>query len=108
MLVSPSLREGVDLPDDFLRFQIVTKMPYGDLGDPWTAARCGRDPRWYALETAKALAQAYGRSCRNAEDFGVTYILDAQFARFLQHYRPLLPDWFLDAAHAALRVSVDW
>ena len=108
VLVSPSLREGVDLPDDFLRFQIVTKMPYGDLGDPWTAARCGRDPRWYALETAKALVQAYGRSCRHADDFGVTYILDAQFARFLQHYRPLLPEWFLDAAHAALRVSVDW
>jgi Rad3-related DNA helicase len=108
VLVSPSLREGVDLPDDFLRFQIVTKMPYGDLGDPWTAARCQRDPRWYALETAKALVQAYGRSCRHAGDFGVTYILDAQFARFLQHYRPLLPEWFLDAAHAALRVSPDW
>jgi ATP-dependent DNA helicase DinG len=108
VLLSPSLREGVDLPDDFLRFQIVTKMPYGDLGDPWTAARRERDPRWYALETAKALVQAYGRSCRHAEDFGVTYILDGQFARFLQHYRPLLPEWFLDAAHAALRVSDDW
>ncbi len=105
VLVSPSLREGVDLPDDFLRFQIVTKMPYGDLGDPWTEARCRRDPRWYALEAAKALVQAYGRSCRHAEDFGVTYVLDAQFARFLQHYRPLLPEWFLDAAHAAFRVS---
>jgi Rad3-related DNA helicase len=105
VLVSPSLREGVDLPDDFLRFQIVTKMPYGDLGDPWTAARRERDPRWYAMETAKALVQAYGRSCRHAEDFGITYVLDAQFARFLQHYRPLLPEWFLDAAHAALRVS---
>jgi ATP-dependent DNA helicase DinG len=108
ILVSPSLREGVDLPDDFLRFQIVTKMPYGDLGDPWTAARRQRDPRWYAVETAKALVQAYGRSCRHAEDFGTTYILDAQFARFLQHYRPLLPEWFLDAAHAALQVPPDW
>lgn len=105
VLVSPSLREGVDLPDDFLRFQIVTKMPYGDLGDPWTAARRERDPRWYALETAKALVQTYGRSCRHAEDFGITYILDGQFTRFLQHYRPLLPEWFLDAAHAALGVS---
>jgi Rad3-related DNA helicase len=104
VLLSPSLREGVDLPDEFLRFQIVTKMPYGDLGDPWTAARRQRDPRWYALETAKSLVQAYGRSCRHAADFGVTYILDGQFARFLQHYRPLLPAWFLDAAHAALRV----
>jgi ATP-dependent DNA helicase DinG len=105
VLVSPSLREGVDLPDDFLRFQIVTKMPYGDLGDPWTAARRARDPRWYAIETAKALVQTYGRSCRHRDDFGTTYVLDAQFARFLQSYRPLLPEWFLDAAHAALQVS---
>jgi len=105
VLVSPSLREGVDLPDDFLRFQIITKMPYPDLGDPWTAARRARDPRWYAVETAKALVQAYGRSCRHADDHGVTYVLDAQFERFLQHNRPLLPEWFLDAAHSALHVS---
>jgi Rad3-related DNA helicase len=103
VLVSPSLREGVDLPDDFLRFQVVTKLPYPDLGDPWTAARQTRDPRWYALETAKALVQAYGRSCRHAEDHGVTYILDGQFERFLTHYRVLLPPWFLDAVRAAMR-----
>jgi Rad3-related DNA helicase len=103
VLVSPSLREGVDLPDDLLRFQIVTKMPYPDLGDPWIAARRTRDPRWYALETAKALVQAYGRACRHADDHGVTYVLDGNFARFVQHYRPLLPGWFLDAATPALR-----
>ena len=105
VLLSPSLREGVDLPDDFLRFQIITKMPYPDLGDPWTAARQARDPRWYALETAKALVQAYGRSCRHADDHGVTYILDAQFARFLQRYRPLLPAWFREAAEPAVRAA---
>jgi len=105
VLLSPSLREGVDLPDDFLRFQIITKVPYPDLGDPWTAARQGRDPRWYALETAKALVQAYGRSCRHASDHGVTYILDAQFARFLQRYRPLLPAWFREAAEPAVRAA---
>jgi Rad3-related DNA helicase len=103
VLVSPSLREGVDLPDDFLRFQVLTKLPYPDLGDPWTAARCGRDPRWYAVETAKALLQTYGRTCRHTADHGVTYVLDAQFARFLQRYRALLPEWFLDAAEPALR-----
>jgi ATP-dependent DNA helicase DinG len=95
----------VDLPDDFLRFQVLTKLPYPDLGDPWTAARRERDPRWYAIETAKGLLQAYGRSCRHAEDHGVTYVLDAQFARFLQHYRVLLPEWFLDAAEPALRAA---
>jgi Rad3-related DNA helicase len=103
VLVSPSLREGVDLPDDFLRFQVVTKMPYPDLGDPWTAARRARDPRWYALETAKALVQAYGRSCRHADDYGVTYVLDGQFERFLARYRVLLPEWLLDAVDAAMR-----
>jgi ATP-dependent DNA helicase DinG len=103
VLVSPSLREGIDLPDDFLRFQIITKMPYPDLGDPWTRARADRDPRWYALETAKALVQAYGRSCRHAADHGTTYVLDAHFPRFLQRYRVLLPSWFLDAAIPALR-----
>src|SRR4029453_307891 len=106
VLVSPSLREGVDLPDDFLRFQILTKLPFPDLGDPWTAAPPSRDPRWYATETAKALLQAYGRSCRHADDHGVTYVLDAQFPRFVQRYRVLLPDWFLDAAEPALRVTV--
>jgi Rad3-related DNA helicase len=105
VLLSPSLREGVDLPDDFLRFQIITKVPYPDLGDPWTAARQARDPRWYALETAKALVQAYGRSCRHAGDHGVTYVLDAHFARFLQRYRPLLPAWFREAAEPALRAA---
>ncbi|MBI2217585.1 MAG: hypothetical protein HYU51_09840 [Candidatus Rokubacteria bacterium] len=105
VLVSPSLREGVDLPDDLLRFQIVTKMPFPDLGDPWTAARARRDPRWYALETAKSLVQTYGRSCRHAGDRGVTYVLDGQFARFLLRYRPLLPAWFLDAAAPALRAA---
>jgi Rad3-related DNA helicase len=103
VLLSPSLREGIDLPDDFLRFQIVTKLPYPDLGDPWTAARQARDPRWYAVETAKGLVQAYGRSCRHAGDRGVTYILDAQFKRFVARYRPLLPDWFREAAEPALR-----
>jgi len=105
VLLSPSLREGVDLPDDFLRFQIITKVPYPDLGDPWTAARQARDPRWYALETAKALVQTYGRSCRHAGDHGVTYVLDAHFARFLQRYRPLLPTWFREAAEPALRAA---
>jgi ATP-dependent DNA helicase DinG len=105
VLVSPSLREGVDLPDDFLRFQVLTKMPFPDLGDPWTRARAARDPRWYAVETAKSLVQIYGRSCRHAGDRGVTYVLDAQFGRFLLRYRPLLPRWFLDAAEAAVRIA---
>jgi Rad3-related DNA helicase len=105
VLVSPSLREGIDLPDHLLRFQVLTKLPYPDLGDPWTAARHARDPRWYAVETAKALIQTYGRACRHARDHGVTYVLDERLERFVQRYRVLLPEWFLDAAEPALRAA---
>ena len=107
VLVSPALREGVDLPDEFLRFQVVAKLPYPDLGDPWTAARRQRDPRWYAVETVKALVQAYGRACRHADDRGVTYILDGQLERFLRLNRVLLPEWFLEAVVPALRARRD-
>ena len=103
VLVSPALREGVDLPDEFLRFQIVAKLPYPDLGDPWTAARRQRDPRWYAVEAVKALVQAYGRACRHADDRGVTYVLDGQLESFLSHNRVLLPEWFLEAVVPAVR-----
>ena len=70
---------------------------------PGRPARRHHDPRWYALETAKALVQAYGRSCRHGDDYGTTYLLDGQFERFLALDRALLPEWFLEAADAALR-----
>ena len=35
----------------------------------------------------------------------MTYILDAQFARFVQRYRPLLPGWFREAAEPAIRAA---
>ena len=35
----------------------------------------------------------------------MTYVLDEQFGRFLQRYRVLLPEWFLDAAEPALRAA---
>jgi Rad3-related DNA helicase len=79
------------------------ELPYPDLGDPWTAARRQRDPRWYAVEAVKALVQAYGRACRHADDRGVTYVLDGQLESFLSHNRVLLPEWFLEAVVPALR-----
>ena len=33
VLISPSLYIGLDLKDDLSRFQIITKIPYPDLGD---------------------------------------------------------------------------
>ena len=75
----------------------------GKSGDASKLQTAFRNGMVSGLETAKALVQAYGRSCRNADDHGTTYILDAQFATFVQQYRALLPEWFLDATEPALR-----
>jgi Rad3-related DNA helicase len=34
---------------------------------------------------------------RSAEDHCLTYILDDRFPSFVDRYRSLLPDWFLEA-----------
>jgi Rad3-related DNA helicase len=91
VLVSPSVKEGLDLKDDLGRFQIIAKVPYPYLGDAQILARKDLDEKtynhgpvdykWYVLETIKDIVQSAGRIVRHREDFGKTYILDSDFNR---------------------------
>lgn len=99
VLFAPAMDRGVDLPDDACRVVVVCKMPFGDLGDVQVKARInspgGRD--WYADNTLRSLVQMTGRGVRHAEDYCVSYILDAQFDRMLAQYRSRLPGWWVEA-----------
>lgn len=85
IVVSPSLCTGVDIRS--LRWQAIVKVPFGDLGDPITRLR--RDyqryddgqfgKRNYDEEAMNNIVQAAGRAVRGPDDWGVTYILDANF-----------------------------
>lgn len=97
VLFSPSMTEGLDLPHDLSRFQVVVKVPYPNLKDPYVAARKKLDERWYVWKTAVTLVQATGRSIRSERDFADTYILDQDFDTFRKRSRNLLPRWWLDA-----------
>lgn len=99
VLLSPSMTEGVDLVDDLSRWQVICKIPYPYLGDPQVKRRKRLDPSWYDWRTALTVVQAYGRSVRSADDFAVTYVLDADFGSFLKRQRKRLPAWFLEAIH---------
>ena len=88
--------EGVDLPDDLGRWQVITKIPWPSLGDAAIAALAERDPEWYLWETAKTVIQAGGRVSRHENDYGVTYCLDSSFMRLYNEGQHLLPRWFLD------------
>lgn len=97
VLISPSLHLGVDLKDDLSRFQIIVKVPYPDLTDRKVAAMKGRDPRWYTWYTVLRLAQSYGRSVRNKDDFATTYILDESIGFLLKSAQDMVPKWFSEA-----------
>ena len=97
VLLSPSMTEGLDLVGDLSRFQIVPKVPYPSLGDPFIKARMDYDASWYSWQTALTLVQATGRSVRSKEDTATSYILDTDFNGFMSRAGGILPRWWTDA-----------
>jgi Rad3-related DNA helicase len=99
VLVSPSMSEGVDLPYDKCRFQIIYKIPFPYLGDKQVNMRKKRDQRWYAYKTIMTLMQAYGRGMRAEDDSCYTYILDEDIKILFKSplYKSLVPEFFKEA-----------
>ena len=99
VLVSPSMSEGVDLPYDKCRFQIIYKVPFPYLGDMQVNMRMKSDKKWYAYKTVMTLMQAYGRGMRAEDDSCYTYIIDSDINMILKSpmYRSLIPDFFKEA-----------
>jgi Rad3-related DNA helicase len=99
VLIASGMYEGVDLPDDLGRWQVLAKVPWKSLQDPATRYKAEKDEDWYRWETLKDLIQACGRISRHPEDMGTTYIFDATITKLLTDGKHLLPAWF----SAALR-----
>ena len=101
VFVSPSMTRGVDFCGDRAGFQIVIKIPFGDMGDKQINLR-KRMPggnEWYVDETAHNLVQMCGRIIRSQDDKKPTFILDARFWNFWETAKEQgsLPVWFLEA-----------
>lgn len=97
VFLASGLYEGVDLPYDACRWQIITKVPWPSLGEPtyeWLAAT---DRDAYQWEALKPLLQASGRVCRKEDDYGETYIWDSSFSRLDKR---LMPKWFTESVVA--------
>lgn len=85
VLISPSMNEGVDLPGDLCRFQILFKLPYPDLRDKQIRLRANADNDWYDYKTALALIQTYGRGMRFEKDYCQTYFIDSRIIDFIEN-----------------------
>lgn len=81
IILTPSGFEGIDLPGDLSRFQIIVKAPFGSLGDKRMEHILNVYPDIYSLITLMKVTQGAGRSVRSHDDHAVTYMLDTAIQR---------------------------
>ena len=97
VLISPSVKDGVDFKGDKCRFQIIYKCPFPMLKGEQVNRRKNRDIKWYIYQTIMPLMQAYGRGIRDMDDYCTTYVLDASFDGLLTDHTDLFNEYFLEA-----------
>jgi Rad3-related DNA helicase len=94
--------EGLDLPGDICRLNLIPIVQMPNLADEWVkkrkAIRGGR--QWYILLAIKQLQQQVGRSTRGATDKSIAIIGDSKIIRLVQENRKDFAPSFLD--------SLDW
>lgn len=95
VMVAYSLEEGVDLPYDGVRFQVFMKTPYPSLADNQIRARMNADKRWYEVNTARKIIQAWGRGMRAEDDYCINYMLDTGFNAIIK--KDFMPHEFVEA-----------
>lgn len=105
ILVSPSVMTGHDFPYEQAEFNILAKMPFPNTSSPIMRKRCEMTPRYREHYTMQHVVQACGRVNRAEDDFGETFIVDADFRWWYRHHRDLAPDYF-DAALVTTRRRV--
>lgn len=97
VMVASGMYVGVDLPYEEARWQLIGKVPFPSLGDPFIKTKSKLDSDWYAWQTVKTVLQGVGRIVRAPDDFGITYILDANFVRLYNQNPKFFPLFFRTA-----------
>lgn len=95
VLLSPSIKEGLDLKDDLCRFIIIPKLPWDPLGEPADWYYYRKHKNHFYNDMLTSLTQAIGRSNRHQNDWSHIFILDEKSHYWLPRLRknPLLQRW---------------
>jgi len=107
ILMSPSMSEGLDLPDADCRFSIIAKAPVLRVKvDKYLAARAAYFDRltctkglWQKWQELGTLIQTCGRGVRHDHDWCDTYFVDTRINKLLDSCldKKLVPQSFSDA-----------
>jgi Rad3-related DNA helicase len=100
IFIASGFEEGIDLKGDEFSWQILTRIPWPSLADPAIRKKVEvLGDSWYYWQTLKAVIQAYGRICRDVNDYGVTYVLDSNWDKLIRESGKynFLPKFFEEA-----------
>lgn len=89
--------EGVDLPNDYARVNLVPILPFANSQSPLGSEQFKRDPNNYFLETAVSFIQQAGRTTRGVDDWSVTVVGDKRLAWLLKKCDRDLPSYIKKA-----------
>ena len=103
VIVAYSLEEGLNLPNDDIRFQVLLKCPYPSLADKQIKARQKADYTWYLLETIRKLIQTVGRGMRNEDDYCKNYLIDTSFKNILKN--KYCPQYLKDSVQKKISIN---
>lgn len=91
IMISPRMQEGVDLPNELARVQVILKVPFPYSLDPLTKARA-EDGAYRNMYVAEVMMQMAGRAVRGDGDWATTFMLDDHWA-YMRRDAPF-PQWF--------------
>jgi len=97
ILISPSIKEGVDFEGDTCTVQIILKNPRRWDNIAQERSKQYSDSDFSNFYTAIPLEQAYGRSIRSESDVSVTYIVDTDFKKWYHYGKRYLSSYFKEA-----------
>ena len=103
IIVAYSLEEGLNLPDDDIRFQILLKCPYPSLADKQIKARQKADYTWYLIETIRKIMQTVGRGMRHEDDYCTNYLIDSSFKNILKN--KYCPQYLKDSVQKKISIN---
>lgn len=97
IMLSPAMYEGVDLPGDKCRWQVLLKVPYPSRDARTKYMIENTDYGWadYFERALIRVVQSYGRAIRSKKDKADYYILDKDFEDLMK--KRTAPEWFTEA-----------
>lgn len=97
--IAAGCAEGIDLPGDECRLNLIPMIQRGNPYDPVTKKQLARTQGQlkYNLTSIKTLIQQAGRSTRGIDDHSITVVGDNKFGRLIMQHKRYIPKFFLNS-----------